>query len=126
MAINTTVQTLEEGPRNLIVHWTGVSDGTGSEDGVLKIDVSALSPKCGSVKVNRISGNVDYGMVELYWDAPTPLKFAELSGQIILDYCKAGGLVNNATGKTGDVLLSTTGFELNSTYDLLIELVKKQ
>ena len=127
MAIATTVQTLEEGPRNLVVHWTGVSNGSGNEDGVVKVDVSALSPKCGAVKIMRVHGNVEFGMVEIYWDALTPVKALELSGQILLDFCKAGGLTNNAGGgKTGDVLLSTTGFELNSTYDLYIEMIKKQ
>lgn len=127
MAIITTTQTLEEGPRNLIVQWTGRSDGSGSEDLVRKVDVSELSPKCGSVKINRISGSVDFGVVELYWDALDPKKFATLSGTIDLDYCKAGGLTNNAgLPKTGDLLLSTVGFELNSTYVLLVEMVKKQ
>ena len=127
MAIITTTQILEQGPRNLVVHWTGVSDGVGNEDGVLKVDVSTLSPPCGSVKILRVDGNVEFGMVEIYWDALTPVKALELSGDIHLDFCKVGGMVNNAGGgKTGDVLLSTTGFELNSTYDLLIEMIKKQ
>jgi hypothetical protein len=127
MAILTTTQTLEEGPRNLILHLTGRSDGSGSEDSVLKVDVSELKPKCGSVRINRITGSVTYGIVELYWDALDPKKFAVLSGESInLDFCLEGGLTNNAVGKTGDVLLSTVGFELNSTYDLNIEMVKKQ
>ncbi len=127
MAIVTTVQTLEQGSRNLIVQWTGRSDGSGSEDFVKKVDVSELSPKCGSVRINKITGNVSYGIVELYWDALDPEKFVVLSGDSIhFDYCGAGGLNNNATGKTGDVLLSTLSFELGSTYDLLVEMVKKQ
>jgi hypothetical protein len=127
MAIITTTQTLEEGPHNLIVQWTGRSDGSGTEDLVKKVDVSELTPKCGSVKIARISGSVDYGVVELYWDALDPKKFLSLSGTIDFDYRKAGGLTNNAGGgKTGDLLLSTAGFELNSVYTLNVEMVKKQ
>lgn len=127
MAILTTVQTLEEGSRNLSLHLTGRSDGTGSEDSVLKVDVSELKPKCGSVKIMNIRGAVTYGIVELFWDALDPKKFAVLSGDsVALCFEEQGGLVNNAVGKTGDVLLSTVGFENGSTYDLIIEMVKKQ
>jgi len=127
MGITATTQTLNDGARNLIVQWTGISDGSGSETLVNKVDVSALTPRCGSVKIKRITGTVEFGVVELYWDALVPKKFAELSGTIDLCYEKSGGLVNNANGgKTGDLLLSTIGFELNSTYNLLVEMVKKQ
>lgn len=126
MAISTTTQTLHEGARNLVMQFTGVSDGAGSEDKVIKVDVSTLAPAASAVKVLKITGNVEFGIVELWWDALVPVKFAELSGQIDLDYCKTGGLKNNAGGgKTGDLLLSTVGFELNSTYNLLLEMVKK-
>jgi hypothetical protein len=126
MAINVTSQILHEGPRNLIMQWTGISDGSGSEDGVVKVDVSSLTPACDAVKIMRISGSVEFGVVELYWDALTPEKFAVLSGSIDLDYCKAGGLVNSMEGgANGDLLLSTVGFELNSSYILHVEMVKK-
>ena len=127
MSITATVQTLEEGVRNLVLQLTGVSDGSGSENKVKKVDVSELTPACEAVKVKKISGSVDFGIVELWWDALTPVKFAELSGTVDLDYSFVGGLTNHAGGgKTGDLLLSTAGFELNSTYNLLIEMVKKQ
>ena len=126
MAIATTVQTLHEGPRNLVMQWTGVSDGAGSENLVNKVDVSTLTPTCDAVSVRKITGTVDFGIVELYWDALTPVKFAELSGTIDLDYDRIGGLRNNAGGgKTGDLLLSTVGFELDSTYNLQVEMIKK-
>ena len=126
MSISTTTQTLHEGVKNLIVQWTGVSDGSGSETKVKKVDVSTLTPACNAVRVDKISGNVEFGIVELWWDALVPVKFAELSGDINLDYSKTGGLNNNAGGgKTGDLLLSTVAFELNSTYNLHLEMVKK-
>ena len=126
MAIATTVQTLHEGPRNLVMQWTGVSDGAGSENLVNKVDVSTLTPTCDAVSVRKITGTVDFGIVELYWDALTPVKFAELSGTIDLDYDRIGGLRNNAGGgKTGDLLLSTVGFELDSAYNLQFEMIKK-
>lgn len=126
MTITATTQTLHDGVRNLAMQWTGVSDGAGHENKVVKVDVSALTPPCAAVKVMKITGTVEYGIVELYWDALTPVKFAELSGDVDLDYTMHGGLYNNAGGgKTGDMLLSTVGFELNSTYNLHVEMVKK-
>lgn len=125
MSVSATTQTLEQGPRNLSMHWTGLGDGAGNEENVVKVDVSNLTPACSTVKVMRITGTVAYGVVELYWDALVPKKFAELSGDVFLDFTRVGGLANNAVGRTGDVLLSTVGFELNSSYDLAIEMVKK-
>lgn len=124
MAIEVTSQTLHEGQRNLVMQITGVSDGSGNEDKVTKVDVSAFASA--AVSVRKISGTVNSGIVELYWDALEPVKFAELSGDIILDYSRISGLPNNGGGgKTGDILLSTVGFELNSNYNLQVEMIKK-
>ena len=126
MAIETTTQTLNDGPRNLVMQLTGICDGSGNENKVVKVDVSALTPPCDEVKVSKMSGVVDFGVVELYWEALTDVMFAVLSGQFEYCYDKPGGLLNNAGGgKTGDLLLSTAAFELNSTYSILIEMVKK-
>ncbi len=126
MAIEATTQTLHDGARNLVMLFTGVSDGSGNESQVNKVDVSALTPAASSVSIRKITGNVGDGIVELYWDALTPVKFAELSHTVHLDWSKISGLKNNAGGgKTGDILLSTVGFELNSNYILNIEMIKK-
>ncbi len=126
MTVSATVQIIEQGPRNLVMQLNGIGDGAGNESKVIKVDVSALTPACSSVKVMKITGTVSFGVVELFWDAATDVKFAELSDEVTLDYNRVGGLLNNAGGgKTGDLLLSTVGFELNSTYSLLIEMVKK-
>lgn len=126
MAIATTTQTLRDGARNLVMQWGGRSDGSGSEDLVNKVDVSTLSPPATNVSVRKITGTVDFGIVELFWDALTPVRFAELSGQIDFDYERVSGLQNTKPGGwTGDILLSTVGFEAGSTYSLLVEMLKK-
>jgi len=126
MAINVTSQTLHDGARNLVMQFTGVSDGSGNESQVKKVDVTALSSAVSSVSVRKITGNVAGGIVELYWDALTPVKFAELSHTVNLDYTRISGLKNNAGGgKNGDILLSTVGFELDSNYSLQVEMIKK-
>src|SRR3990167_3607174 len=127
MPITATTQILHDGERNLVVQLTGISDGTGQETNERKIDVSELSPPCAAFKSRKISYNVSYGAVKLTWDAMVPVDFLLLDGQGEFDYCSMGGLVNSGGDtKTGDLLLSTIGFELNSTYSILIEAVKKQ
>ena len=126
MAIAVTTQTFHDGSRNLAMQLTGVSDGSGNESQVLKVDVSSLTPAASAVNVRKITGTVTAGIVELYWDALTPVKFVELEGDIDLDYEKFNGLQNNGGGgRTGDILLSTVGFELDSNYNLNIEMIKK-
>lgn len=126
MAVSATVQLLELGPRNVVYQLTGLGDGAGQETNVVKVNVANLqTPPPKNMRVERISGIVDYGVVELFWDAAVPVRWAVLSGQFNLDFNRFGGLPNNAgSGKTGNVLLSTLGFELNSTYTLLLEMVK--
>lgn len=125
MAVSATVQKLELGPRNIAFQMTGLGDGAGQETLVAKVVASQFLPVSKSPRVERISGIVDYGVVELFWDALVPVRFAVLSGQFNLDYNRVGGLTNpQPLGYTGNILLSTLAFELNSTYTIFLELVK--
>lgn len=126
MAVSATVQLLELGPRNVVYQLTGLGDGQGQETNVVKVNVANLqNPPPKNMRIERFSGVVDYGVVELFWEAAVPVRFAVLSGQFNIDFNRFGGLPNNAgAGKTGNVLLSTLGFELNSTYTILLEMVK--
>lgn len=122
--IQTTQRTLHDGVRNAVIQITGVSDGSGTEDHVVKVDVSELKAK--SVKIRKISYDVGYGLVKLSWDALDPVDFAMLSLQGEMDYSRIGGMINGGGGGvTGDILLTTSGFELNSSYTITFELVKK-
>lgn len=128
MAIATTAQTVFDGNRTVTKQFTGISDGAGQLSLVTLVDPSTLNPKCKAVKLNMITGAVSYGIVELYWDALPPVKFAELSGdQIKFDYRKQGGLNNNLAGPdaTGKILISTTGFSANSSYMLKLDMKKR-
>lgn len=126
MTVSATTQTIEEGPRNLVMHWTGFGDGQGNENKVVKVTPKSLSPACNRVAMRRITGHVSFGVVELFWDNTPPVKFAELSGQLDMDFSDLGGLNNAVAGGNGNVLLSTVSFEATSIYDLTVEMVKKQ
>jgi len=126
MAIATTSQTLHDGVRNVIMQFTGISDGSGQEAAVVKVDVSEMTPPCDRVKILKLTHDVNGGVVTLSWAADTPVVFAQLSGQNETCYRFQGGLQNNADeSRTGDILLSTEGFELDSSYTIKLEMVKK-
>jgi len=125
--MQVTSQVLYDGIRHCTMQFTGVGDGLGDENNVTKVDVTTLNPPCVSVKIMKLTYDVGYGVVELLWDAPIPVPFLELteSGDP-LNYKRIGGLVNGGgAGATGNILFSTKGFELNSTYSIVLEMVKK-
>lgn len=126
MAIAVTSAVLHDGKRNVVMQFTGVSDGSGQETGAVKVDVSTLNPPPVTVKIKSIEYDVNGGNVKLSWDADSDADFAILSGQGALDYCYIDGLINSAgAGRTGDILLSTLGFEENSSYTIKLEMLKK-
>lgn len=130
MAINTTVQIVRDGPRNAVVHLTGLSDGDDQENGVVKVDPTALNPPCDHFSVLAVRHTIDGGAVTLAWDAGTPVPFLQASGYNDLDeaYEFGGGLqpdVEGATDVTGSIVLTTVGFAPGSTYDIVLKLRKK-
>ena len=125
MAISTTSQTVYDGLRNVIMQFTGRSDGSGQETNIVKVDVSAMAPPCDRVRVEKITYDVKGGVVELLWDAQTPTPFHELAQAGEFHYCSSP-LQNSADDTaSGDILLSTKGFELDSSYSITIEMKKK-
>lgn len=125
--MQVTSQIVVDGARNFIVHLTGYSDDGAGENAVEKINVSALTPPCSSLRLQRINGSVNGGSVRLLWEADIPVEFAILGGgQVEVCHELGAGLNNNAgTSATGDVLLSTVGFDVGSNYDLTLKMVKK-
>jgi len=132
MALAATTQIIQDGARNTIIKFTGVSDGNG-ESAVLKVDVSALLGAPSDVRIARIDYSM-YGLqVRILWDASTDvlawLLTPEQDNEV--DFMRFGGLVNNAgTGKTGDILFTTEaipGVALASgaSYSIVLEMIKQ-
>lgn len=128
MADAVTTQVLHESSDRLIIKCTSISDGTG-ETGVVKVDVSALSPPATEVAIERIR-YATYGMaVRVLWDATADevawLIPADADGFIDFTTTFAGRLINNAgSGKTGDVLFTTIGHSAGDTYAIVLEMRK--
>ena len=128
MTDNVTTQILRDGPRNAIVKFTNVSDGSG-ESSVTKVDVSALSDSPTSVTITRIDYSTAGIGLDVYWEADTDALVFTIPQDMSdsLDYKWFGGLSNNAgTGKTGDVLFSTNNSPLkDDRYTVVLHMIKK-
>ncbi len=130
MVDSVTSQTILDGPRNLVMNFTNLSDGTG-ESAVLKVDVSALTAgpngaPCTSVLIWKVKYDI-FGMsVSILWDATTDVRALILSGYGEQDFSKVSGIPNNAgTGKTGDILFTTNGASAGDTYSIELHCIKK-
>jgi hypothetical protein len=131
MADTVTSQTIVDGPRNCIMKFTNVSDGTG-ESAVAKVDVSALAANaegvaCSEVRVMRVSHAIVGMSVQLFFNASTNVLLMELaeSSNGHMDFKDFGGIPNNAgSGKNGDILFTTKGHSSGDTYSITLEMVK--
>ena len=126
MAMIVTSNILHDGVRNLVMQFTGRSDGSGQETNVVKVDVSELSPPAASVAIRNLRYDVAGGAVQLLWAADVPVPFLLLEGHDEFDYSRITAMPNGG-GDTanGDILLSTLGFDLGATYSLVLEMIKK-
>lgn len=112
MTVAATLQTLVDGPRNLVVKANFVGDGTDAT-AVQLIDASAytgyVSPGA-FLKVRKVEYDLNGFDLTLLWDASTDVEFLNLNGSDTKDFSDIGGLVNNAgSGITGDINFTTTG-----------------
>lgn len=117
--------------RVAIIQLTNTSDGTG-ESAVKKVDVSALSANsagqaCTGVRLAKIVYST-FGMsVKLLWDASTDTICWDLNENYTdsEDFTEFGGIRNTAgSGKTGDIMLTTTGHTNGDSYVIVLTLYK--
>ncbi len=117
-------QTIIDGPRNVVMKFTSVSDGTG-EAAVTKVDVSALSGAPPAVAIDKIHYSVSGMIVRLLWDATSDVTIVELQNDGVFDFTSFGGLPNNGgDGVTGDIQLTTVGHTNLDSYAIVLEMHK--
>lgn len=124
-----TVQTdtLVSGRNIHEIRITGVSDGTGEAD-VAKVSLSSLIGPDGTAptraKLEELQWDVyGWSAIQLEWDGTTDTPAQILSGQGARIYPKGTGPVMDATGGTGNLLLTTIGTgAANYSYDIYIRL----
>ena len=133
MADAVTSTTIQDGDRVAIVQLTNTSDGTG-ESAVVKIDVSALASNsasglpCTGVKLGKIVYST-FGMsAKLLWVADVNTICWDLNENYTdsEDFTEFGGIRNTAaaSGKTGDIMLTTTGHSDGDSYVIVLTLYK--
>ncbi len=112
------VQTIIDGPRNVVVKIDDVDTGTGTA-----IDVSALSPPCTRVSIERIWFSCpDAGGCTLAWDATVDVTAINLNETQDFDFTCFGGLTNNAgAGVTGDLIYTGVG---TGNFSIVIQCTK--
>ena len=132
MADAVTSTTLMDSDRVAIIQLTNTSDGTG-EAAVKKVDVSALSDSstgqaCTGVRLAKIVYST-FGMsVKLLWDATADTICWDLNADYTTDedFTEFGGIRNTAaaSGKTGDIMLTTTGHSDGDSYVIVLTVYK--
>ena len=134
MADAVTSTPLSDSDRSAVIQLTNTSDGTG-EAAVNKVDVSGLATRtsdgatCTGVRLAKIVYST-FGMsVKLLWDATTNTICWDLNSDYTTDedFTEFGGIRNTAAsgGKTGDILLTTTGASSGDSYVIVLTLFKE-
>jgi hypothetical protein len=132
MANVFTTQILEEGPRNAVIKLVAVLD-TSNQSLVTAVDISTLNqggtgPTPTALRIDHIDYSIsDQLGVQLLWDATTDVVAVALAGREDFSFKGFGGLTNNAgAGKTGNILVQTTGWASGTqTYTIVLQLVKQ-
>tara|TARA_R110002012_G_scaffold318891_1_gene538040 strand:- start:81 stop:485 length:405 start_codon:yes stop_codon:yes gene_type:complete len=133
MADAVTSTTIVDDDRKAVIQLTNTSDGTG-EAAVVKVDVSALAVRssdgaaCVGCKVSRINYSTLGMSVKLLWNATTNTVCWDLREHSDdVDFSYMGGLQNTAaaSGKTGDIVLTTTGHSSGDSYVIILTVIKE-
>ena len=132
MANSFTQQLIVDGARNAVIKLSGVLD-TSDLALTTAVDVSTLTQggtfaAPSQVRIDHIDYSIsDQLEVQLFWDATADVEILPLAGRGRMSFWNFGGLQNNAsTGKTGDILIKTTGWASGTQiFSVILELVKQ-
>lgn len=136
MANVTSIQTLVDSERNLVVKLTGILDTSNVSlatlvDPALLASVNSTgldAQKPTSVAIKKVTYDVADGLtVNFYWDATSDEPVWSYYGRGCVDSTKYGFIQNNAgAGKTGKLLYNTTGYTTGTvTFSLVVEMIKQ-
>lgn len=129
MANTTTKSTMVDGPRTYAMHLYLASDGSSGElSDYVTVDVSALSPACDHVRIRRVYGLMSGFSLTLEFDASTDQAFLTFPDGVFtfLDVAPYGGVEDpEASGSTGDVVATTSGFTASGDVGYLVIEVEK-
>ncbi len=136
MANVTSVQTLVDSERNLVIKLVGILD-TGNVSLTTLIDPALVAAVNASglnsqqptkVAIKKINYDVEDGLaVNLYWNATTDVPIWRFTGRGCVNAEQFGFLQNNAgTGVDGKVLYDTDGYSSGTlSFSMTIECIKQ-
>jgi hypothetical protein len=129
MANTVNIQVIEDGPKYAVLKVYLASDGASGEltDQVV-VDASTLYGAPTDLTLVALWASTTGAAFNLEWDATADVPILNFPADRAEDFCfkKFGGIPNDAgAGKTGDILLNTTGFTAAGDAATLIVHVKK-
>ena len=127
MAITVTKQTLVDGERNVVVKLDLVSDAAADVTDQVLVSKADYTGTFTDLKIMAVQAGLVGFSMKLTWDATANVDALDLpEGEDVYDFHLIGGLINNAgTGKTGDILFSTTGAASGERATLILEMRKR-
>ena len=146
MANVTTIQTLIDNERNVVIKLDGFLDTSDVSPlttlldpaTLANVNASSLNPqKATSLAISKVIFDVEDGLaVDLYWDATSPVAIWHFVGRGKVDARHfgnlqlkgAGGVANTVpTGATGKILYDTQGWSTGAklSFTLMIECIKQ-
>ena len=113
MAATATQQVIHNGPRNFVAKYT-IGGTTGDTAKGTLVDASAIDSTLGddALRLEKAEWVLTGFSCNLQWDGGPDVDLIELnSGFGRLDFSDIGGIKNNATDQSGDVVFTTTGYQ---------------
>jgi hypothetical protein len=120
-------QTIIDGDSRVVVKCVGLLD-TSNLALTTIVDVSALTPACGAVRIDKVDFSVSSQLVlRLWWDATTDDEILALVDSTTMDFSCFGGLQNpRSTGWNGDIRIDTSGWASGTQLFSLVLVMTKQ
>ena len=112
MAAQATQQVIANGPRNLILKYTIGGSLTDAVAATL-VDISSLDSNVGvgGYRLERAQWSLTGMSAKLAWEGATDVDLIQLAeGDGDVDFSEIGGVANNVTLPTGNIVYTTTGY----------------
>ena len=115
------------GWKRVTKRFTCVSDGTGETD-VIKVKIADLRTTVGEICTRTVIESIKFSQtgftrIVLNWDrAPLSLIYIITENNGFINFKRNGGLVDPGEDgdRTGNIILTSTGFDLGDVYDITI------
>ena len=137
MANVTSVQTLIDSERNVVIKLDGFLDTSDVTSTTLldpatlvSVNATGMNPqKASTLAIKKVIFDVEDGLaVDLYWDATSPVPIWHFVGRGKIDAAHFGNIQNTkASGYTGKILYDTQGWSTGAklSFTLIVECIKQ-